>query len=77
MRIVGVFTKQQIIDLILSNLATAGTLYQDEMEGAKEELDTVPNAELVPVLMESIRVLAESGQSCAVSIIPIGEISLN
>lgn len=77
MRIIAVVNRQQLIDLILSNLATAGIIKQSEMEGAREELNITPTDELGPVLLESLHMLEDTGQVGAMPIIPIGEISLN
>lgn len=77
MHFIAVLHRQQLIDLILSNLATAGIIQQDEMEGAREELNITPTDELGPILFQSLHMLEDTGQVDAMPIVPIGEISLN
>jgi len=77
MRIIAVLHRQQLIDQILSNLATAGIIKQDEMDRVKEELESVDADSLVALLLESHQMREDTGQADAMPIVPIGEISLN
>jgi len=76
MRII-VVNRQQIIDLIISNLATAGIIEQKDMKFVSKELEPVSDEELITVLIKSIQMQEDTGKADAMPIVPIGEISLN
>ncbi len=77
MHIIAVFNRSQLVDQILSNLATAGVIEQHEMDKVREELEPVDSDSLIALLLESHQMREDTGNADAVPIVPIGQISLN